>query len=306
MRQGATAAVLAAVATAALSLVVVLDDHGARAVPESAPACAGVDAGAAARLMRTYSQSGSFVARQSNGRRGLPTEVSVDLAPIRFTGDGESASLPIGPCGTIYRFRFPAIRAPGRHTPSPFRYVEVDWNTEGVPRGPNGSFISPHFDFHFYRRSRARVDATTTCVSTNGKTCDALQTDYSQMRRFLDLPPGRFVPPLYRPDVGSSIPAMGLHLLDMTFDYTVENVNHSPVLIYGTFQGEVLFAEASVTLFTLQDAMAAPGHAVSFPFRQPPRPIRPGLPWPTRFVIRYRPDAGTFQAGFAGFHVRGG
>jgi hypothetical protein len=141
-------------------------------------------------------------------------------------------------------------------------------------------------------------------VGENGVTCDPLRTDYAQMRRFLDLPDAGFVPPRYGPDPGSSIPEMGMHLLDATQEYTVDKVDHYPVLIYGTFAGDVYFAEASVTLKTLQDAMAAPGRTISFPFRQP-RAVRGGLPWPTRFVIRHLPGGG-FRAGFEGFRAHSG
>lgn len=68
--------------------------------------------------------------------------------------------------------------------------------------------------------------------------------------------------------MAARIPNNELHLLDMSADYTVDAVNHYPVLIYGTFDGAVMFAEASVTLYTLQDVMTAPEHRLSFPFRQ--------------------------------------
>jgi hypothetical protein len=142
----------------------------------------------------------------------------------------------------------------------------------------------------------------TMCESSNGKTCDPFKTGYAQMRRFLKMPAPAFVPASYAPDTGSSIPMMGLHLLDRTFDYTVRNVDHHPTLIYGTFDGKVLFAEASVTLATLQDAIAAPDHAVSFRFHQPRR-VQGGVPWPTRFTIRHLPD-GRFRAGFERFRRR--
>jgi hypothetical protein len=38
----------------------------------------------------------------------------------------------------------------------------------------------------------------------------------------------RVLPAAYGPDTGSSIPKMGLHLLDRTFDYTIDNVDHHP------------------------------------------------------------------------------
>jgi len=252
------------------------------------------------RLMGAYARAGAFPTVQVNTPGGVPASVSVEIPRIRFTGSGGSATLPVGPCQHIYRFRFRNVRAPGVLAPSPFRYVEVDWNTEGLPRGPNNSFVSPHFDFHYYLRPRRAVDAATMCVSSNGRTCDPFRTSYAQMRRFLRLPPPKFIPASYAPDVGSSIPLMGLHLLDRKFHYTVHNVDHHPTLLYGTFDGEVLFAEASVTLATLQDAIAARGHVVSFRFRQP-QAVRGGVPWPTRFAIRYLPTSGTFRAGFEQF-----
>ncbi|MEJ7837750.1 MAG: hypothetical protein WKF81_02985 [Thermomicrobiales bacterium] len=144
------------------------------------------------------------------------------------------------------------------------------------------------------------MERDVTCISSNGKTCDALLTDYDQMRRFQDMPEAKYIPDLYRADVGSAIPMMGLHLLDMTMEYTVDAVNHYPVLIYGTFAGRVIFAEASVTLFTLQDAVAAPDHRLAFPFRQPAA-FAEGIDWPTEFVIEYLTETAGFRVGFTGF-----
>jgi hypothetical protein len=293
---------LAVLAIAALALVVVV----ARSPADQAGAAAACDAGSLrdrSKLIGAYARAGAYPAVQANTRGDVPASVSVDIPEIQFTGPGRSATLPIGPCQHIYRFEFPKVSAPGARAPSPFRYVEVDWNTEGLPRGPNDSFVSPHFDFHYYLRPRRVVDETTMCTSSNGRSCDPLRTSYAQMRQFLGLPKPVFIPASYAPDVGSSIPLMGLHLLDRTFDYTVNNVDHHPTLIYGTFDGNVLFAEASVTLVTLQDAVAAPGHMISFRFHQPRR-VQGGVPWPTRFAIHYLPASGGFRAAFARFRTR--
>jgi hypothetical protein len=292
-----------AVAVAAVAALVFLTAIGTAPAGRAAAAggCDAVSLPGGSRLMDAYSRAGDFPAVQTNAADGVPAGVSVEIPPIRFTGPGRSATLPVGPCQNIYRFQFENVRAPGGAAASPFRYVEVDWNTEGRPRGPNNSFISPHFDFHYYLRPRHWVDMNTMCVSSNGKTCDSFKTSFTQMRRFLTLPPPAFIPASYAPEVESSIPMMGLHLLDRTFDYTVHNVDHHPTLIYGTFDGKVLFAEASVTLATLQDAIAAPGHVLSFPYRQP-RAVQGGVPWPTRFTIQYLPG-GTFRAGFEGFRA---
>jgi hypothetical protein len=250
------------------------------------------------QLMDAYARAGSFPARQVDWGAGLPAMVSVEIPPIQFTGPGRSSTLPIGPCQHIYRFRYPEVRGHGQ--PLPFRYVEVDWNTEGEPRGPNGSFLSPHFDFHFYSRPRAYVHHATHCISTNGRTCDATLTSPEQMRRFLRIPRARYFPSSYRPDLGSSIPSMGLHLLDQRYRYTVPYVDHHPVLIYGTFDDRVLFAEASVTLATLEDARNADSGTVGVRFRAPAA-VANGLPWPTRFQIRFLPATETFRAEFTKF-----
>lgn len=297
---GVIAVAVGAGAAVVLTLACTTNDAGGG---DSAgdPECSRVDDGAEQRLMDEYAAS-SFRARQRD-EGGIPASVSVDLPPIQLAGAGESTTLPVGPCQHIYRFAFPDVRG-ARGDASPFRYVEIDWNTEGLPRGPNGSFLSAHFDFHFYLRPADEVAADAGCVlSTNGKTCDPLRTDYAQMRRFLDVPAARFVPERYGPDVDSSIPEMGLHLLDTTADYSVDSVNHSPVLLYGTFAGNVYFAEASVTLITLQDAMDDPDHVLRFPFRRP-RAVRGRLAWPGEFVIRYLPARESFRVGFEDFEIQ--
>ena len=248
--------------------------------------------------MKDYASVGAYPAIQTNVD-GRPSTVFVAIPKISFTGAGQSATLPVGPCQNIYRFAYSDVQSEAVEA-GPFAYAEIDWNTEGLPRGPNGSFASPHFDFHFYMLPRADVEQRMTCISTNGRTCDPLETDYEQTKLFEDLPDVSFIPPTYRADPGSAIPAMGLHLLDTDFNYTLENVNHYPTLIYGTFDGKVVFAEASVTLYTLQDAVNSPDHRISFPFRQPQAFVT-DINWPTEFVIEYLPETGGFQAGFVGF-----
>jgi hypothetical protein len=121
------------------------------------------------------------------------------------------------------------------------------------------------------------------------------------MRRFLFAPPATDVPPGYFPGIESSIPDMGLHSLDGRVHYSVEEVNHHPVLLYGSFDGRILFVEASVTQYTLQDVIAAPSHTLSYVYRQPRKYEQPS--WPTRFTITFDPRTGGFTAGFTGFRT---
>lgn len=241
--------------------------------------------------MAAYERSTPFSAHQT------PAGVTAQIPPITFTGPGTSSTLPVGPCRKIYGVKYPNVEGGGGRAATPFKYVEVDWNTEGTPRGPGGSFSSAHFDFHFYLESKAWVDARVRCDSDPAPTCNPQYTSYRQMRRFLTLPPVDAIPVGYFPDTGSSIPEMGLHLLDRCFAYETRFVDHYPTLIYGTFDGRVLFAEASVTLQTLQDAIVAPGHTIAFAFRQPRR-VQGGVPWPSRFSITYHPSTGGFSVAF--------
>ncbi|HEX8247666.1 MAG TPA: hypothetical protein VF599_05825 [Pyrinomonadaceae bacterium] len=228
------------------------------------------------------------------------------IVPSPFTAGGDSITknslLPTTPQSSIYRFKYLDISADTKPA-FPFRYVEVDWNTEGAPRGPNGSFITPHYDFHFYLKDRAFVEKNMECM-TVGKTCDSLKTGYSQMRHFLDLPPDRFIPEKYFPDNDSSIAAMGMHNLDGSFDYTVDNVNHNPVIIYGTFDGELAFLEVSMTLYGFQDAIKAARQRrkLSWNILQPKAYAYPW--WATKVTLEYLPESRSFAFEFGGFEFQ--
>jgi hypothetical protein len=62
----------------------------------------------------------------------------------------------------------------------------------------------------------------------------------------------------------------------------------------------VVFAEASVTPYTLQDVIAAPDQTLSWDFAQP-QAFAEAIDWPTEFTIQYLPETGGFLAGFTNF-----
>ncbi|MDC8759155.1 hypothetical protein [Janthinobacterium fluminis] len=232
---------------------------------------------------------------------GLPAPVLRLRVPSPFGRRGSGVPLlPDKPHSTIYRFKYLDLPA-GVEPALPFRYVEIDWNTEGEVRGPNGSFVTPHFDFHFYTRSRDFVEREMHCISS-GNTCDSQQTRYVQMRRFLDLPPPCFFPAAdYFPDTGSSIAQMGLHSLDGSFDYSKRNVDANPVIIYGSFDGELAFLEASLTLHAFSRAakLAAAGGKSAWPIRQPAAYAHAW--WPTGITLEYLPGDDVFIFELNGF-----
>lgn len=260
------------------------------------------------KKMETYAARSEWKVEVPVGRDGdrVSPQALRLIVPSPFNAGGDSihgnSLLPTTPQSSIYRFKYLDISAATRPA-FPFRYVEVDWNTEGKPRGPNGSFITPHYDFHFYVKDRAFVEKHMECM-TVGKTCDSLKTGYSQMRHFLDLPPDRFIPEKYFPDNDSSIAAMGMHNLDGSFAYTVENVNHNPVIIYGTFDGELAFLEVSMTLYGFQDAIKAArkNQKLTWDILQPKAYAYPW--WATKVTLEYLPASKTFAFEFAGFELR--
>jgi len=211
----------------------------------------------------------------------------------------DDSVLPTEPQSSIYRFKYLDVPKLQKN-PVPFQFVEVDWNTEGQPRGPNGSFITPHYDFHFYTKSGSYVDNKITCVTT-GKTCDPQKTGYQDMRRFLKLPADKFVPKNTFTDTGSSIVAMGLHNLDGKFKFTIDSVNHNPVLIYGTFDGEIAFFEASITLYGFIDAakLAEKGKKSTWEIKQPEYYAYEW--WPTTISLEYAPKQNVFYVDLGGF-----
>ncbi len=64
---------------------------------------------------------------------------------------------------------------------SPFTYLEIDWNTEGLPRGPNNSFVSPHFDFHFYLKPRSYLQQEVSCPQQSAPSTGRVSISFVMM-----------------------------------------------------------------------------------------------------------------------------
>lgn len=147
----------------------VVAGHGAHGTP-AAPvdgACADGDTSTWLEQMNAYGEAGTYPAFQTNDGEVAST-VMVKIPAIEFTGEGQSAALPVGPCQHIYRYQYSDIEGPAGAS-QPFQYVEIDWNTEGAPRGPNGSFVSPHFDFHFYLLPQETIENGSPASLRTGK-----------------------------------------------------------------------------------------------------------------------------------------
>lgn len=113
-----------------------------------------------------------------------------------------------------------------------YDHVSLDWMPHG--HEPDKLFGMPHFDVHFYMTTEAERLAIDPS--------DPLYMKKAANRPSADLMPPNFVPP---PEL-DPIPAMGEHWLDVT-DPIFKGKPFEAVLIYGAWDGKVIFVEPMVT-----------------------------------------------------------
>lgn len=191
------------------------DGHTHGAVPRytiAAPLGAGI--------VRTYVRLAHRGDRRGGTRK--PDQIGVEI-PLTVMN-----SLPTGPASV-------AIDFPIKAKSTPFQFMMLDWNPNG--HDPSGIYDKPHFDFHFYLQDFDDVMAIEP-GSCSGLSCDDFQ-------RAITPVPAQYVPAGYV-DVGSVVPYMGNHLVDVTSP----EFNGQPFTrtwIYGAYDGEVTFYEPMIT-----------------------------------------------------------
>ena len=112
-----------------------------------------------------------------------------------------------------------------------FEHLTIDWNPHGHP--PATVFTVPHFDFHFYTiTNEARL---------------AIPPYPLAMAAFDNLPPAGYIPTVYKADPGG-VPQMGKHW----GDGSVAPGTFSKTMIYGSYNGKVIFVEPMITLDVIQ------------------------------------------------------
>jgi hypothetical protein len=109
-------------------------------------------------------------------------------------------------------------------------HLGVNWEVYGHPPG---TFMTPHFDFHFYTRSGAEIEAI----------------DCSDLSKPEQLPDGYILPDIGIPEmnmtlVGLCVPEMGMHSVLEAEIETDELFDGS--MIIGYYQREVIFIEPMV------------------------------------------------------------
>lgn len=163
----------------------------------------------------------------------------------------------------------------------PYDHVSFDWNPHG--HEPEGLFTLPHFDVHFNMVPEALR-----------KTWTADNEDF--FRRALVPPEARYLPPGYvSPPDNLPIPYMGLHWVDGADPtYAPDGPGFTEVLIWGSYDGRVIFAEPMITRAYL---LTKPDHVETLAL---PPVFERGGPLPTRYSIRYDAEAGQYVIALEG------
>lgn len=159
--------------------------------------------------------------------------------------------------------------------PTPYRHVLLDWNPGG--HEPPGLYDLPHFDFHFYLiESEARL-----AIDPRDPTFAEKAARYPEPAL---IPQGYFAPE------PAAVPAMGVHWLDPASP-ELNGEMFSRTFLYGSWDGEVIFAEPMITIAYLE---TKPN--VTVPLALAERSL-PSGPLPPSYTIRWDAEAREYQVG---------
>jgi len=159
-----------------------------------------------------------------------------------------------------------------------FDHLAVNWEAHGHP--PT-TFLTPHFDFHFYTVTPDRVAAI----------------DCADPRKPDQLPSRYALPDITIPGMGTlvglCVPQMGMH--GVPAEELSDTSAFGASMLVGYYQQQLIFLEPMI-------AQAKLAQAKSFSMEVPSLPgTRAGSGWPTRFEATYDAKAKSYRFVFSGF-----
>lgn len=211
----------------------------------------------------------------TDGMTGNPIEVGVALDEHALEGLPQH-SPDHGP-GTHGPYSEYLLELPADN-PTPYRFVEVDWN----PQGHGGPYTASHFDFHFYRvplATRNEIDLGNPDFATKAARLPAEEEI-----------PARYVSThilLKTSPAGMTVPRMGLHWLDTASpELPPTNAPFTRTFIVGSWNGQVIFDEPMVTRDFILAQRSAPASAESIPLPAAQRYVPAGF-YPQSYGITW-------------------
>jgi hypothetical protein len=222
--------------------------------------------------------------------RDAPLEVGVALSEGVMEGLPSPMGMAAHESMVVNLLALPALN------PTPYRFVELDWNPAG--HEPMAIYGVPHFDFHFYTVSR---ETRSSIVPTDPRYAEAAAS----------LPAADFRPPFYldaatatgAPAWAVTVPMMGLHWFDLRSP-ELQGVVGNPsgyrpftrTFIKGTWDGRFIFDEPMIDrawLMTRRNSSreAAPEEIIPLPTAAR---YEPAGYYPQAYRVAYDPRAREF------------
>lgn len=201
---------------------------------------------------------------------GNPTAVGFTLTR------GALENLPHG--DQSFRLALPSEKAT-----TPYNHISLDWASHGHPLP--GIYDVPHFDMHFYMISEAEQNAIVMD---------------DKMQR---VPEARFLPPAdrYVSAPGEGVPGMGKHWGDITSPELAQGKPFTVTLIYGSYDGKVIFHEPMIAHNWLQSRPAQFDTVV--PILQPAA-FQKTAHYPTQYSVSYDAGKGVYTISLTGLIAR--
>jgi hypothetical protein len=224
--------------------------------------------------------------------RDAPVEIGVALSEGTMEGL-PAASVMAGHASMVINLLDLPV-----HNPTPYRFVELDWNPGG--HEPLAIYGLPHFDFHFYTVPR---ETRTSIVPTAPGFADAAAS----------LPDSSFWPPFYLdaasatglPPALATVPLMGLHWFDVRSP-ELQGVPFTRTFIKGTWAGRFIFDEPMITRAWLMSKRISSREAAAdevIPVPTAERYVPAGY-YPSGYRIRYDARSRDFLVGLTGLAWR--
>jgi len=215
--------------------------------------------------------------------QGLPGEPNASSRCFDLNSDGklEAGNECLGDYESVMNWPTEAEKAD-----LPFRWMGLNWNARG--HHPKNVYDLPHFDIHFYMAGRDAITSIRPGPCGEFVDCE----DFERAR----VP----VAPQYLPaghaDVGAVVPAMGNHLLHMASpELSTPGERFTHTLIYGAYDGEIIFIEPMVTREFL---LSKP--VLCVPMAQPAAWQKPSR-YPRQYCMRYLPEDQAFTISLEDF-----
>lgn len=166
---------------------------------------------------------------------------------------------------------------------SPFRHVLFNWNPNG--HEPPGVYDAPHFDIHFYNIENAERLAI-----------DPADPEYR--RKAERKPAPELIPERYILPAPLAFAQMGVHWVDTT-SAELKGEPFSRTLLYGSWNGKVIFVEPMITKAFLE---TKPQFSAALP--APARGRGAGY-YPKGYSVRWDAAAKEYRVTLTGLDARG-